>query len=496
MTRERYLAFDLGATSGRGIVGTLEGGKLSLEEISRFKTGGTQTPTHLYWDVLHFHDEIIRGLKIAAGGGVPLSGVGIDTWGVDYAVLDVRGNLLSNPVHYRDPRTKGEMEAFFKVVPKERLFEITGLQFMGFNSLFQLSAHLREAPYVGEVGASFLHIPDLLNYFLTGRVCSEYTIASTSQMVDARDRDWSGEILEALGVPRSMFPEIIEPGSVVAPLLPHIRKDLSVGDVPVIAPACHDTGSAVAAVPATGEGPWAYISSGTWSLMGVESPVPVLDPAALRENFTNEGGVEGTYRVLKNIQGLWILQQCKDKWFGADPDLTHDAVSRLATEAPPFEHFIFVDHVSFLLPDDMVTAIGDYCERTGQGRPRGVGEIARCVLQSLAFRYRETKEALEALTGEACRTIHVVGGGSRDVALNQFTANATNCRVVAGPTEATAVGNLLVQAMGKGSVRDLADLRGVVRASFPLTQYFPSEASAWEDGYGAYLEATILRESY
>lgn len=496
---ERYLAFDLGATSGRGIVGTLAGGQLQIEEVARFETGGTPTPTHLYWDILHFFAECKAALRRVVQAGVELTSVGFDTWGVDYGLLDARGNLWGNPVHYRDPRTAGEMDRFFARVPRDRVFEITGIQNLHINTLFQLSAHLRETPALRQQEFTFLHVPDLLNYLFTGQRYNEYTIASTSQLLDVRERQWAPELLSALGLSLNHFPPLVAPGTRIGPVLPQVAQEVGLPDVglEVVAPASHDTASAVAAVPADDAIPWAYLSSGTWSLMGVELPEPCVVRAALEGNFTNEGGVDGRIRFLKNIQGLWLLQQCKDAWFAEDPSLDHEDVARMAREAPPHGSFVFPDDQSFVLPDDMIAAIQAYCQRTGQPVPRGIGPVARCVMDSLACRYREVLDALERITGTRYELIHVVGGGSKDATLCQFTANATNRKVVAGPAEATAIGNVLVQAMAVGTIPNLAALRAVVRRSFPLETYEPQDVDAWTHGYAAYQEATgNLRESF
>ncbi|GAB4331070.1 MAG: rhamnulokinase family protein [Promethearchaeota archaeon] len=499
---DQFLAFDLGATSGRGVLGTLDGGRLRLEEVCRFPTGGVQTPTRLYWNVLGFYERMLDGLRATlrdlGARGERLASVGVDGWGVDYALLDASGSLAFNPVHYRDPRTRGEPERLFAgKISKERLYEVTGLQVMELNTLFQLSAHAREDPTLAAGGWTFLHVPDLFHYWLSGRVACEYTIASTSQLLDVRARDWSGEVLGALGLDRGNFPGIVPPGTDLGPLHPVVAREVGASDeVRVVVPASHDTASAVAAVPATGDRPWAYVSAGTWSLVGVEVGDPVLTPDARRANFTNEGGVGGTYRFLRNVQGLWILNRCKEKWFAADPSLNHEEVSRLAAEAPEFAQFVFVDHESFLLPDDMEAAVAGYCRRTGQRPPRGVGQVARCVLQSMAFRYREVLDSLDRLVGARCGVVHVVGGGSLDAVHCQFTANATGRTVVAGPAEATAVGNLLVQAAGAGLVGGLEGVRRVVRNFFSLATYQPSEPERWDEAYRAYLAATTLRESY
>ncbi len=493
-----FLAFDLGATSSRGILGILDKEKLNIREIARCATKVKKDGKHLYWDadalfqfIKDTLDDVLKNRQVSR-----LDGVGVDSWGVDYALLDARGKLLHLPFNYRDPRNNGMLVKAFRVIPKEKLFAITGLQMMQINSLFQLYAEVLEFPQNLQKAKYFLHISDLMHYFLTGIVKCEYTNASTSQILDVRRRSWSKEILQAFGFPGEIFPEIIQPGT----HLGEVKKDLLPpnyqSDVAVIVPAGHDTGSAIAAVPASGSEDWAYISSGTWSLIGIESKEPLTQPEVLAFGFTNEGGVGGTYRVLKNVQALWILQSCKDKWFAKDPSLNHEIVDDLVEGAPAFQHIIFPDHQSFVMPENMVDAVQKYCETSGQKIPNDIGATARGILESLAFRYREIIEALEKISGRKLTRIHIVGGGSKDKTLCQFAANACNRVVIAGPAEATAIGNILVQAWGVRVIASLKQLREIVRQSFPFAEYKPKDVAEWDNGYLLYKKFTTHRESY
>lgn len=498
MEEKYFLAFDLGATSSRGILGTLDKGILSIREIARCTTKVNKEGKHLYWDAIvlfQFMKDTLRNVLIQRQ--VPrLDGVGVDSWGVDYALLDRQGKLLHLPFNYRDPRNNGMLERAFKIIPKEKLFAITGLQMMQINSVFQLYAEQLEFPQNLQKAKFFLHISDLMHYFLTGLVKCEYTNASTSQMLDVKKRGWSKEILHAFGFPGEIFPEIIQPGTHLGDVKMELLPPNYQMRIPVIDPAGHDTGSAIAAVPASGGEDWAYISSGTWSLVGIESKVALTQPEVLSFGFTNEGGVAGTYRVLKNVQALWILQSCKDKWFAKEPSLNHEKIDELADAAPAFQHLIFPDHQSFVMPENMIEAVQKYCQESGQEIPNDIGAIARGILESLAFRYREVIEGLEKVSGRKFTRIHIVGGGSKDSKLCQFAANACNRVVLAGPAEATAIGNILVQAWGRGIISSLDQLRGIVRKSFPVVEYKPHDIVEWNEGYGIYKKCTAHRESY
>jgi rhamnulokinase len=455
----RYLAFDLGAESGRAMLGSLAGGNLTLEEIHRFPNTPVRLPTGLYWDTLRLFHEIQEGLTKAAATG-PLDGIGVDTWGVDFGLLGRDGALVDNPRHYRDARTNGMLERTFAVLPREEIYRHTGLQFMQLNTLYQLYAmKLADSPALG-VAQHLLFTPDLLNYWLTGVKRAELTIASTSQFYNPTQKRWATELFDRLGLPSQILPEIVPPGTHLGGLLPHFGVD-----APVFATAAHDTASAVAAVPAEGAD-WCYISSGTWSLMGVELDQPIINDKALALNFTNEIGAEGKVRLLKNIAGLWLWQECRRAWAAEGRAYTYDQMTEMAGAARPGTARIDVD--AFLEPGDMPRKIAEHCRATGQKPPATDGEMCRAILESLAARYRQVLESLESLLGRELPVIHIVGGGSRNALLNQLVAECTQRTVVAGPTEATAAGNVLVQAMGAGELNGLEDARKVVRRSFPV----------------------------
>ena len=483
----KFLAFDLGAASVRGVVGRFDGDRLELAEVHRFPNGPVRILDSLHWDVLRLFDEIKRGLaRTVQEHGPELAGIGLDTWGVDFALLDRDGALLGNPYHYRDRRTDGMMEEVFRRVPREEVFELTGIQFLQLNTLYQIfSMALRESPALAAAD-TLLMTPDLFNFWLTGRQVSEFTIATTSQLYDPRQGTWSKALFEKLGLPFHILPEIVPPGTVLGPLLPSVAKEVGLGEVPVIAPACHDTGSAVAAVPARGRD-YAYISSGTWSVMGVEVTEPIITAQSLANNFSNEGGVEGTFRFLKNIMGLWLVQECRRMWAKAGEDLSYADLTEIAAQAPPFGPIVDPDDHVFLHPDDMPAAIQAFCQRTGQPVPEDKGAIIRCALESLALKYRFTLEELESVLGRELGTIHIVGGGSQNQLLCQLTADATGRLVVAGPVEATAVGSIVMQALARGYVASLDEARQVVRRSFDVVTYEPGDVSRWDEAYGRLL---------
>ena len=485
MTGDPLLAFDLGAESGRAILGRFDGGRLELEELHRFPTGATAVFDRLYWDVLRLHEEIRRGLTAAAGAGI--SSVGVDTWGVDFGLLAADGSLLDNPRHYRDPRTEGVLERALERVSRERLFAATGVQLLPINTLFQLLAMQEQsAPQLG-AAHGLLMMADLLHYFLTGEQVCEFSNATTTQFYDPRRRRWSTELFEAFGLPHRILPEIVPPGTRIGPLLDTVARDCGLASgIPVVAPATHDTGAAVAAVPA--EGPdFAYISSGTWSLMGAELGAPDLSAGALRYNFSNEGGVGGTFRFLKNIMGLWLVQECRRTWAAAGRDLSYGELARSAEEAPAFGPLVDPDDGRFLPPGDMPGRVAAFCRETGQPEPAGEGAVVRCVLESLALKYRWVLERLEEVLGRRLEPVHVVGGGIRNTLLCQLTADATGRPVVAGPAEATAIGNLLVQALGLGRLGSVGDIRAVVRASFEPRTFTPSgDDGRWDEAYGRF----------
>ncbi len=491
-----YLAFDLGAESGRAVLGSLDEGRLTLSTLHRFANGPVQVLGDLYWDVLGLFKEIKAGLALyARESGNSLEGIGLDTWGVDFGLLDADGRLLGNPHHYRDPRTEGMLVQAFERVPREEIFAQTGIQFMEINTLYQLLSMAQSGDPTLEQAQTLLMMPDLLNYWLTGRKVCEFSETTTSQCYDPRKRDWATDLIGRLGIPTHIFQEIIQPGTTIGPLQADVRKEVGLGPVPVIAPACHDTGSAVAAVPARDES-FAYISSGTWSLMGVEAKEPVITADSLRHNFTNEGGVCGTFRLLKNIMGLWLVQECRRTWASEGEELSYSDLTRLADEAPAFGPFVDPDDHTFLRPGDMPARIREFCKRSGQPVPESKGQVVRCALESLALRYRWVLERLEEMLGRSLETIHIVGGGCQNGLLCQLTADATQRQVTAGPIEATAAGNILMQALSRGRVATLSDCREIVRRSFEVITYAPGSDSGWQDAYERFLsvQTSILDE--
>lgn len=466
MTR-RFLALDLGAESGRAILAQLHGGKLELNELHRFPNTPVELPTGLYWDTLRLFHEISEGIRIANRSGGHLDGIAVDTWGVDFALIGEHGALLDNPRHYRDRRTAGVPEQVFQTVPRSDIFRQTGIQFIDINSLYQLWAVRRDSPRMLDAASKLLFMPDLFHYFLTGTCASERTIASTSQFYDPVKRCFATDMLRRLGIEASFLCELVEPGTELGALLPYVAEQ----SVTVYATGSHDTASAVAAVPAADDANWCYISSGTWSLMGVELNEPVINEASMEANFTNEVGVERTVRFLKNIPGLWVVQECKRAWAREGQEFTYAELMERAAAAKASTTVINLDE--FTAPGDYPRRICEYCRKTEQEIPQDVGSTVRAVLQSLAARYKQVLESLEKVTGRSIEVIHIVGGGSRNKLLNQLTADVTGRRVIAGPAEATAAGNALGQALGTGDVRSLEEIRGVVRRSFELDEFHP-----------------------
>jgi rhamnulokinase len=484
---KKILAFDLGAESGRGLVGRFDGERLQLEVVHRFPNGPVQTLETLHWDVLRLYGEMLQTMRKAAGEAGGIASLGVDTWGVDFALLGRDGSMLGNPRHYRDPHTETIMDEAFRTVGRAEIFRRTGIQFMRFNTLFQLLALKRDRSPLLDVAENLLFIPDLFNYWFTGIKVNEYTDASTSQMIDPATRGWSFELAGAFGLPQRILGTLVKPGTVLGPLRSSVATQVGLPPVPVIAPGTHDTASAVAAVPAQGDA-WAYISSGTWSLMGVELPGPLVSEKALSFNFTNEGGVAGTIRLLKNIMGLWLVQECRRAWERSGKAFSYEELMRLAETAPAFGSIVDPDDVSFILPADMPQALCDFCRRTGQTAPQGPGPVIRCALESLALRYRWVLERLEELVGRRLDVIHVVGGGCQNTLLCQLTAEVCNRPVLAGPVEATAIGNVLLQAIGLGLLSSLADARAVVRRSFELRTYTPHNPDNWQEPYLRFLQ--------
>lgn len=489
MTRN-FVALDLGASNGRAVIGRFDGSTLALEEIHRFPNGPVQLPriggSSLHWNALMLFSEVKEGLaKAVKCCGRELAGAGLDTWGVDFALLDRQGALLGNPYHYRDSRTDGMVEEACRRVPREEIFDRTGIQFMQLNSLIQLFAMVVQGSPLLEVADRLLMMPDLLNYWLTGQRVSEYTDASTSQCMDMRTGRWATDLLAKLGIPTHIFPPVIQPGTVLGPLLPHVAEETGAGGIAIVAPGTHDTGSAVAAVPAEGTD-YAYLSSGTWSLIGVEIREPVINAKTLAFNFTNEGGVCNTIRLLKNITGLWMIQECRRVWQAEGASLSWNDITAMAAAAPPFTAVLDVDAKDFLAPGDMPARIRDYCARTGQPVPEDRGTIARVVFESLALRYRYVQEMMDDLVGRRIGTLHIVGGGSQNRLLNQFAADATGRPVIAGPVEATAIGNILMQMLAVGAIGTLEEGRQVVRNSFATERFDPGDPGPWDEAYARF----------
>lgn len=482
MVTRNYLAVDLGAESGRTILGSLDGDRLKLKETHRFVNGPVRINDGIHWDVLRLWTEIKSGIASTIKSGNKVNSIGLDTWGVDFALLDKNNSLLSNPFHYRDERTDGMLEEAFRRMPRAEIFSNTGIQFMQINTLYQLLAmSVHESPVL-DIAKTFVTIPDLFNYWLSGELTNEFSNATTTQCLDPRKRDWAACVLEAMRIPAHLFQPITDSGTQLGTLLPHVAEETGTAGVRIIVPACHDTGSAVVAVPARNQD-FAWISSGTWSIMGAEVHEPVLTDKALEYNFTNEGGVFGTWRLSKNIMGLWIVQECKRTWIHQGEDLSYDEITRLASEATPFVAVIDPDDSRFFHAGDMPERIQHYCAETNQASPRTKGEIIRVALESIALKYRWVLERLEELTGKQFNPVHIIGGGTKNHLLNQFTADATDRLVVTGPVEATAIGNVLMQAIGLGDLGSLSDARVVVRASFDVKEYHPDHSADWDEAY-------------
>jgi rhamnulokinase len=471
-----YLAFDFGAQSGRAVLAHLRSGILTTEEVHRFPNEPVSYGGALHWDVPRLWFEVRKAL--ARLSEVELAGIGVDAWGVDYALLGERGELLQNPYHYRDRRTDGVMEEVFTRVSKQEIYQATGIQFMAINTLYQLFAARRQTPKMLEGARHLVTIPDLFNYWLTGNAVCEFTNATTTQMVDPLKRTWATDLMQRLELPAHLPAPIVEPGSIIGTLLPEIAGHTSLAGTSVIAPACHDTGSAVAAISAR-DGT-AFLSSGTWSLIGTELGSPMITSDALRLNFTNEGGVNGTTRLLKNVMGLWMLQGCRQRWAAQGQNYDYRELMELASREPSLRHLVDPDDESFLRPTDMLAAIDKFCTRTHQPIPHGPGAHVRAVLESLAFKYRLVLRNLEQVIGKRIGQIRIIGGGSKNRLLNQLTANATGRTVLAGPVEATALGNVGMQILATGGASSLQEVRAIVERSFPTEAFEPVDIDKWD----------------
>jgi sugar (pentulose or hexulose) kinase len=486
MASRNLLAFDLGAESGRALLGRFDGKRLTLEEKHRFANPNGRLNGHLHWNFLAQWEELKAGLRKSSAGGTTIDAIGVDTWGVDFGFLDRNGDLLTNPYMYRDAQTDGMLEKAFAKVPRAQIFEATGIQFMQLNSLYQVMALAERKSPLLEMAQTMLFVPDLFNYFFTGEKAAEFSIATTSQMYDPRRRAWATGMLEKLGLPTHFLPKIVPSGTRLGNLRTDVAEECGASRaIPVIAPGCHDTASAVAAVPASGTD-WCYISSGTWSLMGVEIPQPIINEKSLALNYTNEGGVAGDIRFLKNIMGLWLVQECRRQWLKDGQEFNYAQLTQMAGAARPFAALIDPDHKPFLSPGQMPQKIAEFCAKTGQSAPASTGEVVRTCLESLALTYRKTIEGLEQVLGRKIGVIHIVGGGTQNELLNQMTADACNRPVVAGPVEATAIGNMLVTAIALGDIANLEQGRCVVRDSFDVKRYEPKNSQAWDDAFGRY----------
>lgn len=483
---KRVLAFDFGASSGRAIIGCFDGDKITLEEVHRFSNDPVSVGGTVYWDVLRLFYEIKQGIikaKIAGG----FDSIGIDTWGVDFGLIDSEGKLMENPVHYRDARTAGLVDEAFKTMPKEKLYGITGIQFMELNTLFQLISLKKYRPWMLERADKMLFMPDLFGYMLTGKMCAEYSIASTSQLIDLDKRTWSKEILDAFGIKESVFAPLVQPGTVLGELSKEICEECGVDPVPVISVCGHDTQSAITSVPCE-DGDFAFLSSGTWSLFGTELDKPIVNETSMNINITNEGGFDGSTGFLKNIIGLWLIQESRRQWKREGKEYSYADLEKLALAAEPFKCFIDPDAPEFVPHGNIPERVREFCRKTGQYVPETVGEIMRCIYESLAMKYRLTFEKLRECTERDYPVIHVIGGGTKDGLLCQMTANSCDRTVKAGPIEATVMGNVAVQLMSDGSVKNIGQARKIVAESSELKTFEPKDTDEWAGAYEDFLK--------
>lgn len=485
---KRVLAFDFGASSGRAIIGCFDGDKITLEEVHRFSNDPVSVGGTVYWDVLRLFYEIKQGIikaKIAGG----FDSIGIDTWGVDFGLIDSEGKLMENPVHYRDARTAGLVDEAFKTMPKEKLYGITGIQFMELNTLFQLISLKKYRPWMLERADKMLFMPDLFGYMLTGKMCAEYSIASTSQLIDLDKKTWSKEILDAFGIKESVFAPLVQPGTVLGELSKEICEECGVDPVPVISVCGHDTQSAITSVPCE-DGDFAFLSSGTWSLFGTELDKPIVNETSMNINITNEGGFDGSTGFLKNIIGLWLIQESRRQWKREGKEYSYADLEKLALAAEPFKCFIDPDAPEFVPHGNIPERVREFCRKTGQYVPETVGEIMRCIYESLAMKYRLTFEKLRECTERDYPVIHVIGGGTKDGLLCQMTANSCDRTVKAGPIEATVMGNVAVQLMSDGSVKNIGQARKIVAESSELKTFEPKDTDKWAGAYENFLKVT------
>jgi len=491
MEKRYFLGFDLGASSGRAMLGTLSGDKLELTEIHRFVNQMQLINGHYYWNIFSLFNELKTGLKKCVKEfGIQPESIGVDTWGVDFVHLNKEGLILSLPFAYRDSRTNTSMDDLFQVVPQQEVYAQTGIQFMQFNSLFQLFSMVKDKSSLLEITDSILFMPDALNYLFSGVKKSEFSIASTSQMIVPGTCTWNIELLEKAGIPTNMLNEIILPGTILGKIQTEVAAETGSKAVPVIAVAGHDTGSAIVSVPSALNN-FAYISSGTWSLMGIESPHPIISEQTRQLNFTNEGGVDGTTRFLKNIMGMWLIQEVQRVWEEEGTKYSWPEMVELARKSEPFKFLINPDDTMFLNPRNMVQAVRDFCYQTAQGTPQTHGETIRCIYDSLALKYRYTLEQIGDVSDQSIEVLHIIGGGANNHFLNQLTADATGLRVIAGPTEATVIGNIMIQAKALGCVGSLSEIRQIVAGSFDLVHFIPSSELDWDEAYNKYLRVIL-----
>lgn len=489
MADKVYLAIDLGAESGRVIAGIFDGETVRLEELNRFPNGPVNVAGTKRWDLIGLWRDIQDGLRLAAQRfGDKIVSCGVDTWGVDYVLLSEKDELLGQPYNYRDSRNDGMVEHAFTKVSKQEIFAQSGLQFMQINTLYQLLSMQLSDPEFLSMAEHFLMVPDFFHWLLCGSKVVEFTNATTTQFFHPENRDWSTDLLRKFDIPEKMFPQVVPPGTKLGSLRKDVSQLTGLSRIDVVAPATHDTGAAVAAVPTdrTGKANWAYISSGTWSLIGVEVQDAILTPEALQQNVTNEGGIDGTYRLLKNVMGLWLVQECRRSFEREGNEFDYTQLTHLATQAEPFRSIISPNDSVFLNPDDMVTEIRNWCQNHDEPVPETEGQLVRCALESLALKYRKVLRGIEELTGETVEAIHIVGGGCKNALLNQFTASACGVPVIAGPVEATALGNVLIQARASGEIGTLTEIRSVVKASSELTSFEPTDTDAWDAAYDRY----------
>jgi len=479
MSGSNYIAVDLGAESGRVMLAVLNDNKISLNEIHRFSNGPTEENGSLKWDINRLMSEIMTGISKTIKTEKNIQSIGVDTWGVDFGLIDENGDLIENPYHYRDERNIGMIEKACEILPKEEIYSNTGIQFMPFNSLYQLLAYKEQKPEVLKKASKVLLMPNLIMYYLTGQIAAEYTMASTTQIVDMNKNQWSQKIIDTFELPKDILPEIIHPGHIVGKLKKQLADELGSAEIPVVTVGCHDTASAVAAVPAQDGKNWAYLSSGTWSLLGVELEHAIINDKTFESAFTNEGGVYNTIRLLKNIMGLWLVQQCRAEWLKQGLELNYSQLTEMAANAEPFKAYVDVDQEDFLTMGDMPEKINTYLKSTGQDEINDKGQLIRVILESLAVKYKRVLTKIEELTGKEIETLHIVGGGTKNQLLNQLAADATGKKVITGPIEATVLGNILVQAITDGKIKDLKEGRKIGAESFGQNEYLPQNQEKW-----------------